>query len=899
MKMPSIPKVGLKKRKADDFETPAEKAPKKTKKAKKAKKSAGPGGLRLPRFALALAIPGMLFFAAVPAAVWFLGTQSAKATIEAQSQVAARAVRATVEAGLGPVMSRASTVAAGMVDPALFAAEDAQRMARATELATHFPDAKRVRLLPAGYDTLEQDADPPISYADIEQFGKATAEPGKALPLEVYQFGGPQAHLNLVQAITEGEGDALRASGLLVVSYDLGLPRQALRAAGGVSGYAELVQVAGGKQLVLGSVGNASSKQGPPLASEKVPGSRWSVRYWPDAGAAAAVGVPLEQLAAVAGAALLLFLATLTLVFRWLAGVLRHDQAAIIKLVSDLVERGSRTSYPVKLAGFRAMVKLISGLSPRLAAAQAQQSAQAQPSASGQGQAGAAAPTAGEMPAAEGGTSQEAEAKGSPLASLFDDLDLPDLGSEAPAATAAAADVKVPSSIFRAYDIRGVVGSTLNPGVARQIGLAIGSAALDRGQQAVVVGRDGRLSGPQMLNSLAEGLRASGREVVTIGLVPTPVLYFATHHLGVASGVMVTGSHNPPDYNGFKIVLDGEALSGQAIQGLYQRLESGDLTSGAGEAREAQVIDDYVDRIVSDVQLAEPLKVVIDCGNGAAGAVAPALFSALGCEVIELYCEVDGQFPNHHPDPSQTENLQDLIETVQREGAAVGLAFDGDGDRLGVVDSQGNVIWPDRLMMLFARDLLSRHPDAEILFDVKCSRNLASVIKQSGGRPTMCRTGHSLIKARLRESGALLAGEMSGHFFFAERWFGFDDGLYAGARLLEILSGSGQPSSDVFAGLPDSVSTPELKITVPEGAQHGIVERLVAQGQAQFPDAEVITIDGLRVEFPEGWGLVRASNTTPNLILRFEADSTEGLQAIQQRFGALLQAVEPGLQLPF
>jgi phosphomannomutase/phosphoglucomutase len=503
------------------------------------------------------------------------------------------------------------------------------------------------------------------------------------------------------------------------------------------------------------------------------------------------------------------------------------------------------------------------------------------------------------MPAAEGGASQEAEAKGSPLASLFDDLDLPDLGSEAPAATAAAADVKVPSSIFRAYDIRGVVGSTLNSEVARQIGLAIGSAALDRGQQAVVVGRDGRLSGPQMLNSLAEGLRASGREVVTIGLVPTPVLYFATHHLGVASGVMVTGSHNPPDYNGFKIVLDGEALSGQAIQGLYQRLESGDLTSGAGEAREAQIIDDYVDRIVSDVQLTEPLKVVIDCGNGAAGAVAPALFSALGCEVIELYCEVDGQFPNHHPDPSQAENLVDLIETVQREGAAVGLAFDGDGDRLGVVDSQGNVIWPDRLMMLFARDLLSRHPDAEILFDVKCSRNLASVIKQSGGRPTMCRTGHSLIKARLRESGALLAGEMSGHFFFAERWFGFDDGLYAGARLLEILSSSGQPSSDVFAGLPDSVSTPELKITVPEGAQHGIVERLVAQGQAQFPDAEVITIDGLRVEFPEGWGLVRASNTTPNLILRFEADSTEGLQAIQQRFGALLQSVEPGLQLPF
>ncbi len=892
MKLPSIPKIGSKKRKGDDFEATAKQSPKK---AKKPKKASGPGGLRLPHFALALALPSALFLAAVPAAFWLLGGQSSRATVEVQSQVAGRAVRAQLEAHLGPVVTRASTVAAGMVDPALFATDASGRDARAAELAVLFPDAKRVRLLPAGYDTLEQEADPPISYADIEQFGRATAEPGKELPLEVYQFGGPQAHLNLVHAITEGAGDAMRTRGLLVVSYDLGLPRRALRAAGNVPGYAELVQVAGGKQLVLGSVGDPSHKQGPALASEKVPGSLWSIRYWPDAGAVAALGVPLEQLAAVFGGALLLFLATLLLVFRWLAGVMRQDQAAIIKLVSDLVERGSRTSYPVKLASFRAMVRLISNLSPRLAAAQ-QAAAQAQG-----GKPGAAAVDAASGTPAEGDAPQEAPAapKGSPLHNLFDDLDLPDLGGEAPAAPAAAGDVKVPSSIFRAYDIRGVVGSTLNQGVARQIGLAIGSAALDRGQQAVVVGRDGRLSGPQMLEALAEGLRASGREVVTIGLVPTPVLYFATHHLGVASGVMVTGSHNPPDYNGFKIVLDGEALSGQAIQGLYQRLESGDLASGAGGAREAQVIDDYVERIVADVHLAQPLKVVIDCGNGAAGAVAPALFSALGCEVVELYCEVDGQFPNHHPDPSQTENLQDLIETVQREGAAVGLAFDGDGDRLGVVDSKGNVIWPDRLMMLFARDLLSRHPDAEILFDVKCTRHLASVIKQSGGRPSMSRTGHSLIKARMRESGALLAGEMSGHFFFAERWFGFDDGLYAGARLLEILSGLDLASSEVFAGLPDSVSTPELKITVPDGAQHGIVERLVAQGQAQFPDAEVITIDGLRVEFAEGWGLVRASNTTPNLILRFEADTAEGLQTIQQRFGALLQAVEPGLQLPF
>ena len=888
MKMPTLPKFSFKRRRGDDFDTP-EASKKKAK--RKASKPAGTGGLKLPAFAIAIVVAGTLFFAAVPVAVVLLGAQSAAGVIDDQSRLAGRMVRAQVQAGLAPTIAIAETVAGGMVDPALFApARETERAALAAALAERFPTAKRVLLLPAGYDILDKEADPPISYADIEQFNAAETHAGEAMPLEVYQFGTPQAHVNLVHAVSEGTGDTAVVRGLLVASYDLGLPRQALRAAGGVAGYAELVQIAGGKQLVLGRTGNEGHKTGSALASEKVPGTRWTVRFWPEVNAAAALGIPLEQLAIVFAGALLLFLVAVYLVFRWLAGALRQDQAVIIKLVTELVERGGRANYPVKLASFRAMVKLISSLSPRWVAAQ---------QAAAQQQAAVTQSAGDEVQASGGDTPPKQQSKGSPLSSLFDDLDLPDLGAEAPVATTEPADVKVPSSIFRAYDIRGVVGSTLNPGVAHQIGLSIGSAALDRGQQAVVVARDGRLSGPQMLDALASGLQGSGRDVVNIGLVPTPVLYFATHYLGVASGVMVTGSHNPPDYNGFKVVLDGEALSGQAIQGLYQRIEAGDLASGAGGSSDESIIDDYVERIVSDVHLSQPLKVVIDCGNGAAGAVAPALFTALGCEVVELYCEVDGQFPNHHPDPGQIENLQDLIEAVQREGADIGLAFDGDGDRLGVIDSQGNVIWPDRLMMLFARDLLSRHPDAEILFDVKCSRNLAAVISQGGGRPTMWRTGHSLIKAKMRESGALLAGEMSGHFFFAERWFGFDDGLYAGARLLEILSGLEMASSEVFAGLPDSVSTPELKITVPDGSQHGLVERLVAQGQAQFPDAEVITIDGLRVEFPEGWGLVRASNTTPNLILRFEADTEEGVQSIQARFRELLLAVEADLKLPF
>ena len=893
MKLPSLPKLGKSGKGAAGADAPKQPA----KQKKVATRGEKEGGLKLPFYAVAIFVPALLLFAAVPGAVLLLDRQAAQAQLEDQAGIAARAVRAHVDAGLAPALAVADTVVSGLVDPGLFVPErDAERTALAEELLGRFPGAKRVRLLPAGYDTLEQEADPPISYADLEQFRAVEAAPGKPAPLEVYQFGTPQKHINLVRPVVEGSGEAAAVRGLLVVGYDLGLAQAALRGAN-VKGFAQLVQVAGGKDLVVASLGDSAHKEGTtgPAASEKVRGTQWSLRYWPEAGAIDGLLLPPEQLAAVYGLALLLFAVVLYLVLRSLAGAIRQDQATVIKLVKELVERTGRNTYPVRLASFRAMVKVITGLSPRLTAAAQQAAAPAAVPAAPAASADQAAPapaSAGAAPAPKG--------KSSPLSSLFDDLDLPDLGGEAaaPAATAAAAEeVAVPGSIFRAYDIRGVVGSTLNAGIARQVGRAIGSAALDRGQQTVVVGRDGRLSGPQMLDALASGLQASGRDVVDIGLVPTPVLYFATHHLGTATGVMVTGSHNPPDYNGFKIVLDSEALHGQAIKALHQRLESGDLASGNGGKTSEAVTAAYIDRIVADVHLSQPLKVVIDCGNGAAGAVAPDLYRTLGCEVMELFCEVDGQFPNHHPDPGKAENLADLVATVKAQNADLGLAFDGDGDRLGVVDGHGRIIWPDRLMMLFARDLLSRHPDAEILFDVKCSRNLASVIKQSGGRPSMCRTGHSLIKARMRETGALLAGEMSGHFFFAERWFGFDDGLYAGARLLEILSGQERPSHEVFAGLPDSLGTPEINVAVPDGAQHGLVERMVAQ--ADFPGAEVTTLDGLRVDFPDSWGLVRASNTTPNLVLRFEGDTKEALGAIQERFRQLLQAVEPGLKLTF
>lgn len=457
--------------------------------------------------------------------------------------------------------------------------------------------------------------------------------------------------------------------------------------------------------------------------------------------------------------------------------------------------------------------------------------------------------------------------------------------------------MEVPQSIFRAYDIRGVVGQTLTEEIVYNIGRALGSEAFARGQQTVIIGRDGRLSGPGFSESLSNGLCAAGRDVIDIGQVPTPVLYFAAHHLNTGSGVMVTGSHNPADYNGLKMVLRGETLAEEDIQALRRRIEAEDFTVGSGSVSSRDVIADYIATIVGDVRLARPLKVVIDCGNGVAGGLAPRLLRTLGCEVVELYCEVDGHFPNHHPDPSQLENLEDLIAAVKQNKADLGLAFDGDGDRLALVDGGGRVIWPDRQMMLYAEDVLARNPGAVILFDIKCSRHLADFITRYGGQPLMWKTGHSLIKRKMKETGALLAGEMSGHIFFKERWFGFDDALYTAARLLEILAAERESVAAVFQALPDAVSTPELRVDLPEGQQTVFMTRLL--GLADLKGAVLTTIDGLRADFEDGWGLVRASNTTPSLIMRFEADSEAALKRIKEEFRTLMHEVDPKVALPF
>jgi phosphomannomutase/phosphoglucomutase len=480
----------------------------------------------------------------------------------------------------------------------------------------------------------------------------------------------------------------------------------------------------------------------------------------------------------------------------------------------------------------------------------------------------------------------------------------------------------VPEGIFRKYDIRGEVDHELTPANVFQIAKAIGTKMRLAGETAVIVGRDGRLSGPVLSQALQKGLMSMGLEVIDIGMVPSPVLYFATQILKTRSGVMLTGSHNPPKYNGLKILIAGETLSGDEIHSIYKILESGkffktysralknqndinDLGDLEKQSFGAWVSEDvreaYVQRIAGEVKLAKKLKVVVDSGNGVTGELGPKVLKALGCEIVELFTDIDGTFPNHHPDPLKPENLQDLIRAVKSHKADIGLAFDGDGDRVGVVSNQGNIIWADRVMMLLASGVLKNHPGATILFDVKCTKFLADVIKLEGGKPVMSATGHSIMKANLKKSGAELGGELSGHIFYKERWYGFDDGIYAGMRLLELVSEDSRTVDEIFKSYPEGVSTPELNILVTEVEKFKIVDTLVSQASrySKFQDAALITLDGIRIEFPRGWALIRASNTTPNLVLRFEALTVQDLSDIQAIVRDFMREYTPQVVVDF
>lgn len=726
---------------------------------------------------------------------------------------------------------------------------------------------------------------PVLTFANIDAVRRAAE--GKETRLDAFLNG--QQWLVQSAAPIRAEEDGSQ-SGVVLVVHNTNMLKKVFALPSSLSGGAvKLTNSPDKATKAILSVGSGSVTN---FQDFRVPGSDWVVSFSPGNSIR---GLDRVMLAiSVTGFALVMMLVIFLLGRRAVSSI-RQDLIVATQAVRTAIEKEGKKSGQLYYSEIKAMVGSLTSCAKEQARNQTRQNI--------------------ESKAAPAKTVQEDSPSQSDAPLFEDDLldldvlndaDEQDAGSRngdqgvesAMVEELAELDLDVSQSIFRAYDIRGVVDDTLTEGVVELIGKAFASEALAQGQTKVCVGYDGRLSSRSYCEALTTGIVAAGADAIIVGQVPTPVLYFATHHLQTGTGVMITGSHNPSNYNGFKMMIAGNTLANEDIQKLYNRIVTQDFAAGQGQRSEQPVDRDYMDTILNDIAVAAPLKVVVDAGNGVAGELGPALIEELGCEVIPLFCEIDGNFPNHHPDPGKPKNLQDLIAAVEEHQADVGLAFDGDGDRVGVVTNSGKIIWPDRLLMLFAKDVVSRNPGADVIFDVKCSRRLNGLISGYGGRPIMWKTGHSLIKAKMKETGALLAGEMSGHIFFKERWLGFDDGLYSAARLLEILGVEDATVDEVFETFPEDISTPEINIDVSDENKFLLIEKL-CQLKGNFADGNVSTIDGLRVDYPNGWGLCRASNTTPVLVLRFEADDEQALEEIKDKFKAQLAVVEPTLDLSF
>jgi len=864
------------------------------KKAKKASKKKGNGTAsagklkRLDSVALAQALVMVLTGALITVLVYFLVlTPSAKESFDRAQARQADAVSQQLNRYLEGQQQDVQAVAnQRYVADALAAGTEPEALA--SELEAALPGVNRVFIFPYQQIPRAVDSERLLGFAGLELARQA--EKGQTLHPDAFPRDN-RWYLQFATQLQHPETGAVLGSLLAVYEADqlrpLINPDQTH-----LGGQLSLVQTISGTSRTIVSAGSSSGA----AETRRLINPDWSLVYRP-----AASPEPAVSIVTVAIFVAIPMLIAVIVVWLLLAGAqrgLRQDVSALIQWAHK-VFGGEK----VKLPAFRwDMVASTGEVLYRLSqvvdkrVAKAGESARPKP-----GPAKKAKPAGDEDPLFQDSEVPDIDmldgdedvlgfghsASSDPL---FDE-DIPEV------AETRAPSISIEQEIFRAYDIRGIVGESLSADVVELIGRAIGSEAGDRGVGSLCIGYDGRHSSPELAEALARGVMATGCNVIHVGAVPTPVLYFATHQLQNGSGVMVTGSHNPANYNGLKIMLGGETLSGDAIQKLYQRTRTGDLNAGQGSQSREDVRRAYLDRIVGDIAVAAPLKVVVDAGNGIAGELGPMLIEELGCEAIPLFCEVDGSFPNHHPDPGKPANLKDLIAKVQETGADIGLAFDGDGDRLGVVTNTGKIIWPDRLLMLLAKDVVSRNPGADVLYDVKCSRRLAGVISEAGGRPIMWKTGHSLMKAKMKETGALLAGEMSGHIFFGERWYGFDDGLYSAARLLEILGIEDRHSDDVFADFPEDISTPELNVEVSESDKFGIIERLGEQGD--FGDGSISTIDGIRVDYADGWGLCRASNTTPMLVLRFEAETDQALERIKAVFREQLGKAAPDVTPDF
>lgn len=809
---------------------------------------------------------------------------------KAKEEAAASAAKGVAQT-LAKQISQLDSVLDKMAqDPEVIAAitstNSSSLSAMASRLEKYLPGIRKVRLFQVGSIELDETNEPRMGYGDVDMV-KATFQDN---PLPAIQGDvGPDRHLAITRRVMQGN----QAVGVILASLSFDFISQSLKDAALENGYMELRQA----KLVLASAGGKNDS-GDDFNQLKVAGTNWEI-YYRDPN-----NSNLGQAAVIFGFIFIPALFTLMAFYichRQLSVLLAQDQDWILQAFKDVLTDKPKGSYPVSLTGMNAVIASMVRFNVDVEK-QALNSVKntdddfelegyfdefSHPEPAIQKVRGIVV-TEPETTLTNAATKEQAATE-SPLAGTPEIIDkLPEIPKK----------IDEKAAIFRAYDIRGIVGKTLTKEIVYDIGRAVGSEAKDLGCKTVVVGRDGRISSPDLAGALSRGIVSTGCHVLDIGMVPTPVLYFVVQHTDGRSGVMITGSHNPADYNGLKLMIKGETLAGARIQQLKQRIDSQAFAIGEGSIEQnSMFVGEYIGTVCEDIQVTRNMKIVLDCGNGVAGDLAPMLLKTLGCEVIELFCDVDGSFPNHHPDPSKPENLVELINMVKKHNADLGLAFDGDGDRLGVVDSKGKIIWPDRQMMLFAKDVLAGKPGSEIIYDVKCSRHLPAQIIKYGGRPLMWKTGHSFMKAKLKETGAKLAGEMSGHIFFNDRWFGFDDALYSAARLLQILSEDPRSSAEVFADFPDSINTPELNVELAEGENFKFIESMFAS--ANFTGGKVTDIDGMRLDFADGWGLVRASNTTPSLVIRFEADSNEALASIQEQFRQLMQKVRPDIKLPF
>ena len=823
----------------------------------------------------------------------YLGQQDPLSTLADQRQTVANSVTKNTALKFMSEVGTYNHLLTGVAkDPALinlFASKNLQALEqRAAELKAIFPKALRVRLLPAYTSQPDKSAEPHFTYACLDLLNQSRLKRSEVL-IEMHEIEGQQQHIDVMTAVISRNV----VVGFIQIAVDSTLLDDWTKKVAGDS-YLEIHQkIDEGKNYLISKAGKAS-KQGT-HAAISVPGTHWQAETWaPYYGTESAfnLGMVFALTLGTILAGIVVFVLR-----QVLHKELTSDLEKYLMLVTGTLKGAKKHQFDFSLTEFKIAATQVSNI--RLDQNNLDRERDAEDNKNSKSTQGSLPEVDPMFMSKDSIMLEEVDE-----ASVLDELD--GLGGET--SSSAGTEKKIPTppanlpvlpeEIFKAYDIRGIVGKTLTVENILFIGHAIGSEAKARGQDSIVFARDGRLSGPELGKALVTGLMASGLKVIDIGMLPTPTLYYAAEELSNGTGVMLTGSHNPPNYNGIKMVLGGETLSGDAIQVLRQRILNNDLSLGEGTYVNEQVLNKYIDRITSDITLKRKMKIVVDCGNGVAAAVAPKLFADLGCEVTQLYCEVDGNFPNHHPDPSQPENLGDLIAEVKKQNADLGIAFDGDGDRIGVISGDGKVIWPDRLMMLFAKDVLSRNPGAKIIYDIKCSSNLRAVIEEEGGQPLMWKTGHSLIKAKMKESKALLAGEMSGHIFFKERWYGFDDALYSAARLLEIMSKQLRQARVVFSALPDSINTPELKINMEEGENFKFMERLRATS-ASFTDAEVTLIDGIRVDYTDGWGLVRASNTTPCLVLRFEGKNKTAMSKVQEKFREVLTGLQADIKLPF